>query len=91
MERNLKKRKILLREESVITCDDTEEAKCFVVCSVFKIDGCKWHISPHNDHPAWPINKKEAKKYGLTVRELEIDAARCIWLKPFESIQDGIN
>eukprot|EP00957_Ditylum_brightwellii_P105147 8015014-Ditylum_brightwellii.AAC.1 len=87
----LKEKEKTIERGSVVTFDDTEGVKCFVVYDVDKIDVRKWHISPKNDHPAWPINKKESKKYRLTVRELEIDAVQHIWLKPFESNQDGIN
>ena len=47
--------------------------------NVFKIHGTKWHLSPNNDNPAWPIFKKEVDKYRLTIRKVDVKNGDSGW------------
>ena len=48
----------VIEQGSVITLDENNPNE-FLVMAVFKIHGTKWHLSPNNDNPAWPIYCKK--------------------------------
>ena len=66
--------------DSVTDSDNSEETQIpedkYIVMCVFKEHGKKWHPSPKDDDPCWPLDEEEANKYRLLIRKISVTVAK---------------
>ena len=43
---------------------------------VFKEHGKKWHPSPKDDDPCWPLDEEETNKYRMLIRKISVTVAK---------------
>lgn len=82
-----------LERGSIIAFDKSDSSTKYIITAVFKVDGKKWHMSPMNDNPAWPVEEKEIKKYQVAIREVHVEDVESmhVRIKEYETMEDGKN
>ena len=87
-------KKLKVTERGSIVAIKDEMEKIFLVTTVFKVNGNKWHISEREDNPTWPLLLLKVEKYRFQHIEVSIEAqaggGQVVRLKDYGTIEDGV-